>query len=120
MTAHEELPTVDGLQTCVVGPAGANQDVLEPGTADAGRDSNGQWVVTVDFRPDGQAAFDALAEQCFQGTDSCPSHQLAIVVNGVIQSAPTVQTPDFPGSMQIAGDFTEEQTRALAETLNGG
>lgn len=119
-TAQEVLPTADGLQICLVGPARANQEVLDLGSAQAALDFNQQWVVTVDFRPDGQAAFDAMAQQCFDGTEHCPSHQIAIVVDGVIQSAPTVQTPNFPGTMQIAGAFTEDEVRALAKTLNGG
>ena len=67
-----------------------------------------------------QATWNALAQQCFNGTSTCPSHQLAIVLDDVIQSAPTVQTPDFPGTVQISGAFSENEVRSLARVLNRG
>jgi preprotein translocase subunit SecD len=93
--------------------------LLDVGSAEALLDSYGQWVVTVDVRSDGEEIWDALGQQCFEGTVTCPSHQIAIVVDGVIRSAPTVQTPDLPGSIQISGTFTENEARTLAKTLNG-
>ncbi|MEO6571267.1 MAG: SecD/SecF family protein translocase subunit, partial [Ilumatobacteraceae bacterium] len=37
-----------------------------------------------------------------------------------IQSAPTVQTPDFGGNVQISGAFDETEVRGLARVLNRG
>ena len=54
------------------------------------------------------------------GSGDCPSRQLAIVLDDVIQSAPTVQTPDFPGNVQISGAFEEAEVRSLARVLNRG
>ena len=116
---QDVLPTADGVQVCLVGPAGATQDVVVVGSAAADLDFNGQWVVTFDLRPDGVEALTSVALRCFEGDISCPSHQLAIVIDGLIQSAPTVQTPEFPGTMQISGGFTEDEARALARRLNG-
>lgn len=64
--------------------------------------------------------WDGLAQLCFSGAGDCPSQQLAIVLDDVIQSAPTVQTPDFGGSVQISGAFTEDEVRSLARVLNRG
>ena len=115
---QDVLPTIDGLQVCLVGPVGATQEVIEVGSAQAEFDPYGQWVVTFDLRPDGVDVLNSIALRCFEGDISCPSHQLAIVVDGVIQSAPTVQTPEFPGTMQISGNLTEDEARTLARTLN--
>ncbi len=117
----EVLPYPGADQTCVVGPAGGTGEVFEQGSAAADiNQQTGQWVVNVDLRSDGQVVWNALAQQCFNGTPQCPSRQLAIVLDDVIQSAPTVQTPDFPGSVQISGAFTEDEVRSLARVLNRG
>ena len=88
-------------------------------TADISQQT-GQWVVNVNLRSDGEALWNALASQCFSGTAACPSSQLAIVLDDVIQSAPTVQTPSFPGNVQISGAFSEDEVRSLAQVLNRG
>ena len=45
-----------------------------------------QWIVTVDLRGDGQEVWNTLAQQCSNGLSTCPSHQLAIVLDDVIRS----------------------------------
>jgi preprotein translocase subunit SecD len=119
-TGQDVLAMADGTQICLVGAAGGTGEVFQRGSAKAGLNQNQAWVVTVDLRDDGQATWNALAQQCFNGAPTCPSHQLAIVLDNVIQSAPTVQTPDFPGSVQISGSFTESEVRSLARVLNRG
>ncbi len=114
------LPRADGAGDCVLGAVGGTGEVFSQGSATAALDQQGGWVVNVDLRDEGQAVWNALAQQCFSGGGDCPSRQLAIVLDDVIQSAPVVQTPDFPGSVQISGDFTEEEVRALARVLNRG
>lgn len=115
------LPRADGLGDCALGASGGTGEVFEQGSASADIDpSTGQWVVNVDLRPDGQVVWNSLAQMCFNGSGDCPSNQLAIVLDDVIQSAPTVQTPDFSGSVQISGAFTEDEVRSLARVLNRG
>ena len=115
------LPYPGADQVCVVGPSGGTGEVFEQGSAAAAIDQNtGQWVVNVDLRADGQAVWNALAQECYNGTSACPSQQLAIVLDDVIQSAPVVRTPDFPGSVQISGAFSESEVRSLARVLNRG
>jgi preprotein translocase subunit SecD len=74
----------------------------------------------VDLRTDGAVVWNALAAQCFNGTGECPSRQLAIVLDDVIQSAPTVNAPSFAGAVSITGSFTEDEARALSRVLNRG
>jgi preprotein translocase subunit SecD len=115
------LPYPGAGQTCLVGPSGGTGEVFAQGSAAATINQNsGQWVVNVDLRSDGQIVWNSLAQTCFNGAGSCPSRQLAIVLDDVIQSAPTVQTPDFPGSVQISGAFDEAEVRSLARVLNRG
>ncbi len=117
----ELLPYPDQGSECLVGPSGGTGEVFEQGSAGADiNQQTGQWVVNVDLRGDGEVIWNAMAQQCFNGTDACPSRQLAIVLDDVIQSAPTVQTPDFPGTVQISGAFSEDEVRSLARVLNRG
>ncbi|MGB0800795.1 MAG: preprotein translocase subunit SecD, partial [Ilumatobacteraceae bacterium] len=118
---QEALPTADGLQTCLVGPPGGTGEVFARGSASPQIDqSSGRWLVTVDLREDGQAVWNALAAACFAGDVSCPSRQLAIVLDDVVQSAPTVNQPSFSTGVEITGAFTEEEVRSLARVLNRG
>ena len=44
-------------------------------------------------------------------------HRFAIVLDGVIQSAPVIQDAIYGGDAQITGRFTEEEARGLASVL---
>ncbi|MFP5488454.1 MAG: preprotein translocase subunit SecD, partial [Acidimicrobiia bacterium] len=50
----------------------------------------------------------------------CPTTQLAIVLDDVVQSAPQVNQPVFSGGVSITGNFTEDEARSLADVLNRG
>jgi preprotein translocase subunit SecD len=119
-TAFAQLPGSDGL-LYLVGPAGATGDVFEN---DAQAEIvNGQWVVVVSLR-DGAAGEDqwnALTTQCFNRAESCPTGQIAIALDGTVISAPVVQEAVFTGgSVQITGDFTQQQAEDLAKVLEFG
>ncbi|MDJ0767391.1 MAG: protein translocase subunit SecD [Ilumatobacter sp.] len=113
------LPLLAG-GSCVVGPSDTTGEVFERKSAGVDLDPQGRWVVNVDLSGPGEPQWNALAQQCFGGGPTCPSAQLAIVLDDVIQSAPVVQTADFRGSVQISGSFTEDQARSLADVLNRG
>src|SRR5207249_7709262 len=49
-----------------------------------------------------------------------PTNQLAIVLDGAIQSAPTVTGAITGGQGEITGSFTESQAKSLAVVLNSG
>ena len=61
-----------------------------------------------------------LAAECYNATAACPTRQLAIVLDGEVISAPTVQQPSFTGSVEITGSFSEKEARNLARVLNSG
>ncbi|HEY3485372.1 MAG TPA: SecD/SecF family protein translocase subunit, partial [Ilumatobacteraceae bacterium] len=67
-----------------------------------------------------EATWNLISSQCFNGSQACPSRQLAIVLDDVIQSAPVVNAPSFSGSVSITGDFSEGEARDLARVLNRG
>jgi hypothetical protein len=115
----ELLPSLDGGE-CFVGPAGATGTVFEP---DAVQEIiSGGWGVIVSLRPgaDGADQLNVLASMCFERNSDCPTGRLAIEVDGLIVSSPSVNVPEFLGSVQITGTFTEAEARHLAAVLVAG
>ena len=120
-TGQDILPTADGQQICLVGPAGGTGEVFQRGSAKPEIDpSTGGWLVTADLRDDGLATWNALAQQCNGAAPTCPSRQLAIVLDDIIQTAPTVNEPNFPDTVSISGAFSEGEVRSLARVINRG
>ncbi|MEC8986246.1 MAG: SecD/SecF family protein translocase subunit, partial [Actinomycetota bacterium] len=61
------------------------------------------------------------ANQCFNQTAVCPTSQLAIVLDGVTESTPNVQTPYFErDQITISGDFDQERAEETALVLRYG
>jgi preprotein translocase subunit SecD len=126
----EFLPTLDGGALCV-GPSQASGEVFERDSASVQLGQFGGFSVSVDLRADGEDAWNSLATQCFNRLPSCPSTgvdadgsarpgQIAIVLDGIVQSAPVVNVPVFDGSVSITGSFTQEEAEQLSDVLNRG
>jgi preprotein translocase subunit SecD len=118
------LPEIDAKSKDVtaryrLGPAKATGTIVRTATARPPQVA-GDWTVSVDLTSKGRAAFNALAAACFDHTPECPSGRAAIVLDGVVLSAPTVQVRDFPGAVQITGAFTQGQAKDLALALKFG
>jgi len=109
----------DGL-VYFTGPSQADGQVFANDAA--AQISSGSWVVAVGLRggASGENKWNLLAAQCFQKAATCPTGQIAIVLDGVVISAPVVQTANFSGSVQISGDFKEAEAKDLAKILEFG
>lgn len=84
------------------------------GTASAQVDpSTGRWLVAFETTGRGSSEWDEIARNNYQ-------RQLAIVLDGVIKSAPVIQTTEFGGSGQITGNFSEREAKDLALVLRYG
>ncbi|MEQ1701806.1 MAG: hypothetical protein ABMA25_16985 [Ilumatobacteraceae bacterium] len=107
-------------QWCQVGPTQADGTVFD--SADVQNDPVDGWIVTASLRPGptGQDLWNDVAAQCFDKAATCPSGQLSIVVDGLAISVASVEIPEFQGSIQISGTFTEAQARAIAGLINAG
>jgi len=68
------------------------------------------WVVHLHFDPEGAKQFGNI-------TAANVHHRFAIVLDGIIQSAPVIQDAIYGGDAQITGRFTEEEARNLASVL---
>jgi preprotein translocase subunit SecD len=113
------LPDKDGKQRYELGPAGAVGKAIS--TAHATIDNLGQWSVSLEMTSEGIKAFNDVAGRCYNGDQTCPSKQLAIELDGVVQSAPTIQAPTFDRKkINISGNFSQGEAKQLALVLRYG
>jgi len=71
---------------------------------------NEGWAVQLKFDSEGAKQFGRITEQ-YKG------HRFAIVLDGVIQSAPVIRDAIYGGDAVITGRFTEKEARGLASVL---
>jgi preprotein translocase subunit SecD len=119
----ELLQTRDGSVLCA-GPAQGTGEVFVRGSAETTGHTG--WGVSVDLRGDGQATWNNLAAQCYNTAPTCPSTQpglrgqIAIVLDGVVQSAPQVNQTNFTDGVAISGSFSRSEADGLSAVLNRG
>jgi preprotein translocase subunit SecD len=83
-------------------------------TARPGRDqASGEIVVELEFDEVGARLFDEHAATHI-------GERFAIVLYGMVQSAPTINATAFGGRAQIGGDFSQDEASALVAALHGG
>ena len=110
----------DGL-VYLLGPAEATGEVFSNDSS--AQVDAGSWVVVAKLRSgaDGADLWNKLATKCYAGGADCPSKAIAIILDGEVISAPTVQTPTFDnGSVQISGSFSQTEAKDLARVLQFG
>ncbi|MCC6225739.1 MAG: protein translocase subunit SecD [Microthrixaceae bacterium] len=91
--------------------------------ASSGLNPNGQWEVRPTFKggADGIDKFNAAATKCNTGDPTCPTRQLAIVLDSKVISAPTIEQPTFSrDQITISGSFDQESAKDLATKLQFG
>ncbi|MEO7398017.1 MAG: protein translocase subunit SecD [Ilumatobacteraceae bacterium] len=120
-TQPQVLYNRERTEVCQVGASGGDGTVFVKDTAES-RIIGGGWGVTVDLKGGGggEDIWNRLASSCFNGDETCPTRRLAIELDGVIQSAPTVNEANFSTSVQITGQFSQGEASKLAQVLNSG
>ena len=93
----------------VLGPA----ELTGEAVAEAAATFNNEWVVNVDLTDEGAVGFDEIAARYF-------GQQVAIVLDGIVESAPVIRAAEFGGTAVISGTFDEEGARDLAVALRFG
>jgi preprotein translocase subunit SecD len=76
------------------------------------------WEVDFQLTGDGAKTFGDITTRLVGSPP--PTNQLAIVLDRLVESAPTVQSPITGGSGQITGNFSEREAKDLALVLNVG
>jgi preprotein translocase subunit SecD len=109
------------VATYKVGPVGLTGSALDTARANLGQ--SGQWVVAPVFKDnaDGIGKFNGAAGQCYAKSATCPSGQLAIVLDGQVLSAPSINAASFKADqIEISGSFDERSAKDLATALKYG
>ena len=80
--------------------------------AQADRDMTiSQWMVSVTFT-------EAGSQRLFEVTRDNIDRRLAMVVDGLVVTAPTIRSP-IQGAAEINGSFDRERAEQLAKAING-
>lgn len=125
----EFTPVPSGCAPMVIqdAPQPACLDAAEPlfdGTeiaeARIGQDpTTGEIVVSLELKETGARLFDEHAGQVYDSPN--PNERLfAIVLDGVVASAPSINAPRFGGAAQISGSFSVDEASALVAALQAG
>lgn len=82
------------------------------------------WVVSLEFDSEGAGALATASTELSAlpecGTGATPCNAFAIVLDGVVVSAPRFNEAILGGQAQIEGDFTAQEARDLANVLKYG
>ena len=77
-----------------------------------------EWVTNISFNGEGTAAFRDVTTRLL--ALEAPRNQFAMVLDGLVISAPSVQNVISDGNAEISGGFTRESAATLARQLNFG
>ncbi len=76
--------------------------------------TNASWEVQFDLTGEGTKQWNDMAVKVGVG------NQIAIDLDGVVRSAPSLNSTNFPGSGVISGNFTQSEAKDLALVLRYG
>jgi len=76
------------------------------------------WYVTLDFDGEGTTKFGAMTTRLTSLPS--PQNQAAIVLDGLVYSAPRINEPINTGTAQITGNFTQLEAQDLSNVLKYG
>ena len=92
--------------------------------------STGQWIVSLRFNHDGAEKFKDTSTILYSYHDSDPQgssyrgspdrNSFAVVLDGTVITAPSMQAIITNGEAQISGNFTAQSAKALANQLQFG
>jgi preprotein translocase subunit SecD len=124
------LPSYTGYSAgrYVLAPAVMSGNIVKSATADLDSQTD-EWEVVLDFTSAGSTAFNenaAAPYKCYQEDESSPPDCAlqAIELDGTVESDPSIDSNNFPGSAEISGSsadpFTQAQAQSLAQALSYG
>ncbi|MCE2963735.1 MAG: protein translocase subunit SecDF [Chitinophagales bacterium] len=85
-----------------------------------GMDDKGQQGVDMVMNSAGAAIWERMTAFAANGDPNFPNKSIAIVMDNVVFSAPSVGGPISGGKSQISGSFTAQDAKDLANILNSG
>ncbi len=79
-----------------------------------------RWVVLLNFDSDGSKAFADITRTLYAQTPGSDANRFAVVLDGLVETAPTVNSAILNGQAEISGSFDQQSATALANVLNYG
>ncbi len=114
----------DGTEKYVLGPAEISGASLTDATAGMeqvqGGAVTGRWQVSLTFDDEGGQKFAEVTSRLMGFPQNSAQNRFAMVLDGQVISAPTVNSVIPNGQAQITGDFTVEEAQTLANQLKFG
>ena len=101
------------IRRYLLGPAEVNGRALSSARATV-EPTTGSWEVEFSLTSSGTKQWNDMAVKVGQG------NRIAIDLDGVVKSAPSLDTTDFPGKGRITGNFSQREAKDLALVLRYG
>lgn len=108
-----------GSEKFLLGPVAVPGSDVETAQANLAQNTAG-WVVSLEFNGAGTKSFGEITAEMAAQTPDSPGNRFAIVLDGVVVSAPGVNEAIPGGQAQITGNFTQEEAQDLANVLKFG
>ena len=102
----------------ILGPAEVVGREISKASAGLDTQAGNVWTVLLTFNGDGTKKFGALTKRV-TGL-AAPQNQVAIVLDGLVVSAPRINEAILSGNAQITGSFTQTEATDLANVLKYG
>jgi len=107
-----------GLNKYILAPAEVLGRQISKASASIDTQSGSAWTVSLTFNGEGTSAFGAITSRVT--TLAAPLNQVAIVLDGLVVSAPRITEAIPSGNAQITGSFTQLEAQDLANVLKYG
>ena len=108
----------EGSSRFILAPAQVVGRDIKGATAALDQQNASGWFVSLDFTGDGAKKFGDLTQSVVDLPS--PQNQVAIVLDGVVVSAPRINEAILGGSAQITGSFSQIEAQDLANVLKYG
>ncbi len=116
--------STDGSEKFILGPQIIPGSDVTSSSAVLDTGSNGTgiptWTVLLNFNGDGAKVFADTTRELYGQTAGTDANRFAIVLDGLVQTAPGVNGAILNGQAQITGSFTQQTATDLANVLNYG
>ena len=108
----------DGASKYILAAAEVLGRQVSKATAAVDTTTGGNWFVSLTFNGEGTKAFGDQTARVVSLT--APQNQVAIVLDGLVVSAPRINEAIRGGSAQITGNFSQVEAQDLANVLKYG
>jgi preprotein translocase subunit SecD len=109
----------NGVEKFLLAPVAVPGSDVDSASANLAQNTAG-WIVSLDFNGDGTKAFGEITAEMAQQPADSPGNRFAIVLDGLVVSAPGVNEAIPGGQAQITGQFTQDEASDLANVLKFG